>query len=207
VLVWDEEEGSGWFDPLRAVTLREPLSIRALTYELQGQWGTAHARRKFSKGSGGRNHWMITVPWFPAGPAAFVLKVNMRLDNWAFCPMYLELNKKWMNCGGRKMCTDAGEAASSQSEEASGRTRAEAQAQEASGPRSDGLTDVRKLEARLLAASTMLTIIQALADMRRQLWLGAVRHNHPDKNLHDSAFFHEVFTLLQAYKDDGDLEV
>ena len=121
--------------------------------------------------------------------------------------MYLELNKKWMNCGGRKMCTDAGEAASSQSEDASGRTRAEAQAQEASGPRSDGLTEGRKVEAHVLAASTMLTIIQAPADMRRRLWLEAVRRNHPDKKMHDSAFFHEVFTLLLAYKDDGDLEV
>ena len=191
-----------------APTLREPLSIKSWNYEhyeLRGQWGLAHARRKFSKSRGTRNHWMITFPWFPAGPAAFVLKVNTRLDIWAFCPVHLELNKKWMNCGGRQMCTDAGEAASSQSEDASGRTRAKAQAQEASGPRSDGLTEARKLEAHVLAASTMLTIIRAPADMRRRLWLGAVRHNHPDKNLHDSAFFHEVFTLLQTHKDDGDL--
>ena len=127
--------------------------------------------------------------------------------------MYLELDKRWWYSDGRKMGEDVAEAASSQSGAASsqsggasGRTRAEAQAQEASGPRADGLTEVRKLEASVLAASTMLAILQAPADMRRKLWLQAPRNNHPDKQMRDSVFFHEVFTRLQEHKDGGEFE-
>ena len=208
VLVW-EEEGYGGFDAECGVKSWESANQDSVRYELKGQWGIAHVQRTFFEGTRrrvGNKPWLIGFPWFPAGPAAFVHRVNVRLDNWGVFPLYLELDKKWWFSDGWQMCEDVAEAASSQSGaassqsgEASGRTRAEAQAQEASGPRADGLTEVRKLEARMLAASTMLAIIQAPADMRRKLWLQALRHNHPDKKLHNTAFFNEVFTVLQEH--------
>ena len=228
VLVW-EEEGYGGFDAEGGMKSWESAHMDTLRYELKGQWGTALVQRAFSQRTVGAvcnalrtpatrswvrdRAWLVGFPWFPAGPEAFVHRVNVRLDNWGVYPMYLELDKRWWYSDGRKMGEDVAEAASSQSGAASsqsggasGRTRAEAQAQEASGPRADELTEVRKLEARMLAASTMLAIIQAPADMRRKLWLQALCNNHPDKQMRDSVFFHEVFTRLQEHKDGGEFE-
>ena len=202
-------EGAGGFDAELTRTWDESSDLREIRCEFAGQWGTAYAQRilcpstmktvNIQKRALKKADWKIGFPEFPGGPQVFTTKVNAYLAR-LNVPFHLRVDKRfprfgWLSLGDWEVSNRG-------AEEASGRTYAEdPQAQ------ADELTEVRRLEAHVLAASTMLTIMhEERGAPRRAAWLRACRRHHPDKNPHDPHFYHEVFVQLMQYKDHGDLE-
>ena len=202
-------EGAGGFDAELTRTWDESSDLREVRCEFAGQWGTAYAQRILNPSAMKtynlqhraikKADWNIGFPDFPGGPQVFVMKVNARLVR-KNVPFHFRVDKRYPRFGW--MSLGDWEVSNRGAEEASGRTDAEdPQAQ------AGDLTEVRRLEAHVLAASTMLVIMREVVGApRRAAWLRACRRHHPDKNPHDPHFYHEVFVQLMQYKEGGDLE-